>query len=158
MSKIIIFSGLTGSLSEDLDTSETSIDVSNTGPMYVGQVIKIDSEQLVITELSSQTTIKATRAQNSTSAAVHSNGAAIYSVNQINRVKYLYPDDKTLTVTTTEITVGDPPELIIGDLNSGNSTIVENVTNVPSDYYGDKYDYDSGTWTKRSDWDDSIES
>ena len=128
MSKIIIFSGLTGSLSEDLDTSETSIDVSNTGPMYVGQLIKIDSEQLVITELSSQTAIKATRAQNSTSAAVHSNGAAIYSVNQINRVKYLYPDDKTLTVTTTEITVGDPPELIIGDLNSGNSTIVENVT------------------------------
>ena len=158
MSKIIISYGVLGSLSEALDTSETAIDVSNTGPMYVGQVIKIDSEQLVITELSSETAIKATRAQNSTSAAVHSNGAVIYSVDQINRVKYLYPDDKTLTVTTTEITVGDPPELIIGDLHSGNSTIVEYVTNAPSDYFGDKYDYDSGTWTKRSDWDDSIDS
>ena len=158
MSKIIISYGVLGSLSEALDTSETAIDVSNTGPMYVGQVIKIDSEQLVITELSSETAIKATRAQNSTSAAVHSNGAVIYSVDQINRVKYLYPDDKTLTVTTTEITVGDPPELIITDLNSDNSTIVENVTNTPADYYGNKYTYVGGTWTKVSDWDDSIES
>ena len=81
-----------------------------------------------------------------------------YATDQSKRVKYLYPDDKTLTVSSEYITVGDPPELIIGDLHSGNSTIVENVTNVPSDYYGDKYDYDSGTWTKRSDWDDSIES
>ena len=81
-----------------------------------------------------------------------------YATDQSKRVKYLYPDDKTLTVSSEYITVGDPPELIIGDLHSGNSTIVENVTNVPSDYYGDKYDYDSGTWTKRSDWDDSIDS
>ena len=72
--------------------------------------------------------------------------------DQSKRVKYVYADDKTLTVTSDQITVGNPPELIIGDLHSGNSTIVENVTNVPSDYYGDKYDYDSGTWTKRSDW------
>ena len=81
-----------------------------------------------------------------------------YATDQSKRVKYLYPDDKTLTVLSDQIIVGDPPELIIGDLHSGNSTIVENVTNVPSDYYGDKYDYDSGTWTKRSDWDDSIDS
>ena len=77
---------------------------------------------------------------------------------QTKRVKYVYADDKTLTVTTTKITVGDPPELIIADLNSNNSTIVESVTNVPSDYYGDKYDYDSGTWTKRSDWSTDWES
>ena len=77
---------------------------------------------------------------------------------QTKRVKYVYADDKTLTVTTTEITVGDPPELIIGDLHSGNATIIENVTNVPSDYYRDKYDYDSGTWTKRSDYLDEWES
>ena len=68
------------------------------------------------------------------------------------RVKYVYADDKTLTVTSENITVGDPAELIIGDLNSGNSTIVESVSNVPGDYYGDKYDYDGGTWTKRDDW------
>ena len=77
---------------------------------------------------------------------------------QTKRVKYVYADDKTLTVTSEQITVGDPPERIISDLNSGNSTVVENVTNVPSAYFGDKYDYDSGTWTKRSDWDDSIDS
>ena len=81
-----------------------------------------------------------------------------YATAQSKRVKYVYADNKTLTVTSDQITVGDPPELIIADLNSNNSTIVESVTNVPSDYYGDKYDYDSGTWTKRSDWDDSIES
>ena len=79
-------------------------------------------------------------------------------VEEGKRVNFVYPDNKTLTITSTEITVGDPPELIIGDLHSGNATIIENVTNVPSDYYGDKYDYDSGTWTKRSDWDDSIDS
>ena len=73
------------------------------------------------------------------------------------RVKYIYADDKTLTVTSENITVGDPAELIIGDLNSGNSTIVESVSNVPGDYYGDKYDYDGGTWTKRDDWDDDWE-
>ena len=77
---------------------------------------------------------------------------------ETKRVKYVYADDKALTVTTTEITVGDPPELIISDLNSGNSTVIENVTNVPSDFFGDKYDYDSGTWTKRSDWNDDWEN
>ena len=65
---------------------------------------------------------------------------------------------QTIKITSTEITVGDPPELIIGDLHSGNATIIENVTNVPSDYYRDKYDYDSGTWTKRSDYLDEWES
>ena len=77
---------------------------------------------------------------------------------QTKRVKYVYADDKTLTVTSEQITVGDPPERIISDLNSGNSTVVENVTNVPSDYFGNKYDYDGGTWTKRSDWNDDWDS
>ena len=77
---------------------------------------------------------------------------------ETKRVKYVYADDKTLTVTSEDITVGDPPERIISDLNSGNSTVVENVTNVPSDFFGDKYDYDSGTWTKRSDWNDDWDS
>ena len=49
---------------------------------------------------------------------------------QTKRVKYVYADDKTLTVTSEYITVGDPPELIISDLNSGNSTVIENVTNL----------------------------
>ena len=79
-------------------------------------------------------------------------------VEEGKRVKFVYPDNKTLTITSTEITVGDPPELIIWDLHSGNATIIENVTNVPSDDYRDKYDYDSGTWTKRSDYLDEWES
>jgi len=80
-----------------------------------------------------------------------------YASDESKRVKYVYANDKTLTVTSKAITVGDPPELIIGDLHSGNSTIVESVSNVPGDYYGDKYNYDSGTWTKRDDWDDDWE-
>tara|TARA_R100000152_G_C6647689_1_gene90231 strand:- start:45 stop:314 length:270 start_codon:yes stop_codon:yes gene_type:complete len=77
---------------------------------------------------------------------------------ETKRVKYVYADDKTLSVTSEYITVGDPPELIISDLNSENATVIENVTNVPSDYFGDKYDYDSGTWTKRSDWNTDWEN
>ena len=66
--------------------------------------------------------------------------------------KYLLADDVAITATSETITVGDPPQFIICDLNSGNTTIVENLTNSPSDWVGGKYTLDGTTWTAVPDW------
>ena len=66
--------------------------------------------------------------------------------------KYLLADDVAITSTSDNITVGDPAQFIIGDLNSGTVTITENVTNAPSNWSGNRYKFDSGTWTENSDW------
>ena len=66
--------------------------------------------------------------------------------------KYLLADDVTVTATADNITVGDPAQFIIGDLNSGNATITENVTNAPSDWTGNKYKLDGTTWSANPDW------
>ena len=78
---------LTGTLNEGLDDSETGIDVTDSAGMYVGQRIKIDSEELVITAVNSKVLITANRAQNSTSAAEHTSGAAINDSN-VDLTKY----------------------------------------------------------------------
>jgi len=66
--------------------------------------------------------------------------------------KYLLADDVTITSTSDNITVGDPAQFIISDLNSSNATITENVTNAPSDWVGNKYKLDGTTWTANPDW------
>ena len=66
--------------------------------------------------------------------------------------KYLLADDVTITATADNITVGDPAQFIIGDLNSGNATITENVTNAPADWAGNKYTFDGTTWELNPDW------
>jgi hypothetical protein len=66
--------------------------------------------------------------------------------------KYLLADDVAITATADNITVGDPAQFIIGDLNSGNATITENVTNAPSDWTGNKYKLDGTTWSANPDW------
>lgn len=66
--------------------------------------------------------------------------------------KYLLADDVAITATAGNITVGDPAQFIIGDLNSGNATITENVTNAPSDWTGNKYKLDGTTWSANPDW------
>jgi hypothetical protein len=71
--------------------------------------------------------------------------------------KYLLEDDVTITATATEITVGDPAQFIIGDMNTGNSTITENVTNAPDDWMGCKYTFDGTTWTIVEGWVDPVE-
>ena len=78
---------LTGTLNEGLDDSETGIDVTDSAGMYVGQRIKIDSEELIITAVNSKVLITANRAQNSTSAAEHTSGAAINDSN-VDLTKY----------------------------------------------------------------------
>ena len=71
--------------------------------------------------------------------------------------KYLLADDVTITATSNDITVGDPAQFIIADLNSGNTTIVENITNAPSDWIGNKYKLDGTTWSANPDWVDPDE-
>jgi len=66
--------------------------------------------------------------------------------------KYLLADDVKITATSDTITVGDPAQFIIADLNSGNTTITENVTNAPSDWVGNKYKLDGSTWSANPDW------
>ena len=66
--------------------------------------------------------------------------------------KYLLADDVKITATSDNITVGDPPQFIIADLNSSNATITENVTNAPEDWVGNKYKLDGTTWSANSDW------
>lgn len=66
--------------------------------------------------------------------------------------KYLLADDVTITATTDNITVGDPAQFIIGDLNSTTVTITENVTNAPANWTGNKYFFDGTTWTLNPYW------
>ena len=60
--------------------------------------------------------------------------------NATNTSRYLLADDKPVNVTSQNIEVGDPANLdyIVGDLNSGNATVIENVTE-PDDWFGCKY-------------------
>ena len=71
--------------------------------------------------------------------------------------KYLLADDVTITATADSITVGDPAQFIIADLNSSNATITENVTNAPEDWMGNKYKLDGTTWSANPDWVDPSE-
>ena len=59
-----------------------------------------------------------------------------------------------LNIGSEEIAVGNPAnlEFYIGDLNSGNCTLHENVTNAPDDWIGNKYTFDGTTWTQDSNW------
>ncbi len=69
-----------------------------------------------------------------------------------NLSKYLLADDVTITATASDITVGDPAQFIIADLNSTTVTVTDNVTNAPDDWTGNKYFFDGTTWTANPDW------
>ena len=66
--------------------------------------------------------------------------------------KYLLADDVTITATADNITVGDPAQFIIGDLNSTTVTVTDGVTNAPDNWTGNRYTFDGTTWTANSDW------
>ena len=66
--------------------------------------------------------------------------------------KYLLADNVVLTSTATEITVGDPAQFIIADLNSGTVTVTDNVSNAPADWMGNKYTFNGSAWAANPDW------
>jgi hypothetical protein len=66
--------------------------------------------------------------------------------------KYLLADNVTLTSTANDITVGDPAQFIIADLNSGTVTVTDNVSNAPADWTGNKYTFNGSAWAANPDW------
>jgi len=71
--------------------------------------------------------------------------------NESNISAYLYDNDVPVAVESNRIVVGDPLELIIGDMHSGNATVHENVT-APADWFGGQYLFDGTTWTEVDGW------
>lgn len=79
--------------------------------------------------------------------------------NSTKLSKYLLDDATPVTFLVDRINVGDPDNLdfIISDLNEGNASLIENVVNVPEEWFGNKYtfDVDRGSaeqWTQDPDW------
>ena len=64
---------------------------------------------------------------------------------------YLFEDNVSVALSDTNITVGDPAILIIGDCSSTDTVLHEGVT-APDDWYGHKYTYDGTTWTVVAGW------
>ncbi|MEK7400553.1 MAG: DUF5309 family protein [Candidatus Poribacteria bacterium] len=76
---------LTTTLNEELDNSETEIDVVD-GTIFedtVDTVIRIDREYMLVTGVSTNTLTVATRPYGSTSAATHASGAVVHIVSQV---------------------------------------------------------------------------
>ena len=63
---------------------------------------------------------------------------------------YLFADSETVDVQADRVVVGDPETLIIGDCDSSNATLIENVTE-PTEWTGWKYLYD-GEWQTNPDY------
>lgn len=66
--------------------------------------------------------------------------------------KYLLEDTTAVASSADNITVGNPAQFIIGDLNSSNATVYENVTDAPADWTGNKYTFDGASWVLNPDW------
>lgn len=60
-------------------------------------------------------------------------------ITQGTIAKYIFDDSDEISVESGRIVT---PDFIIGDLNSGNSTLYTGVTDVPEDFTGDKYLFD----------------
>lgn len=58
--------------------------------------------------------------------------------------KYVFADDVTVVLAADKITT---PNFVIGDLNSSNATLINNVT-PPIDWEGGKYIFNNGVWTR----------
>lgn len=70
--------------------------------------------------------------------------------NENNWSLYIFENSVSVSMNSDSITT---PDFIIGDLNSSNATMVENVT-PPSDWTGCKYIYADSTWTLNPEWTD----
>ena len=116
-------------LNEALDNSETGIDVDDGTVFSINDVIKIDSEQMLITSISTNT-LTVTRAYNSTSATTHLNnagitivvdGAEVISVPKLMRREFkMLPDEVTSTLSTGwSLSAGSLANTFNGD--TGNS-------------------------------------
>ena len=69
-----------------------------------------------------------------------------------NISKYAIADDVSIESTAANITVGDPVQFIIADLNDTTTTVYADVTNTPDDWVGNKYKYNGTKWTANADY------
>ena len=76
----------TSTLAEDLDASETGVDVSAGTAFTTGQIIRIDSEDMLITVIATNT-LTVRRAQNGTAGATHTSGAAIAVITPLDAIE-----------------------------------------------------------------------
>jgi hypothetical protein len=65
--------------------------------------------------------------------------------------KYMLDDGEVVVFTEQNIVVGNPPKFAIGDLNSNNAIMYENVT-APEDWFGNKYTFTGSEWVINSNW------
>ena len=78
--------------------------------------------------------------------------------NETRASKYLVADNYVIESSESSITMGDPVDFIIGDLNSTNSTVIEGVTE-PDDWFGCKYTCSpDGVFTVVDGWVDPREA
>tara|TARA_Y100000758_G_C16024144_1_gene412189 strand:+ start:593 stop:886 length:294 start_codon:yes stop_codon:yes gene_type:complete len=72
-------------------------------------------------------------------------------VNKNSKVSvYIFPDDTDVTLEENQITT---PDFAIGDMNSTDSELVEDIVDPPADWIGHKYVYD-GKWSRSAYWQD----
>lgn len=72
--------GTTTTLAEDLDASETAVDVADGTVTFIGGYVQVDSELLAVTNISTNT-LTVTRGVGGTEATTHSNGATVTPVS-----------------------------------------------------------------------------
>ena len=64
---------------------------------------------------------------------------------------YVFEDSETVTMGSDQITVGDPVDRTLGDLNSSNAQLHAGVT-APDNWAGWKHTYDGSSWGDVSGW------
>jgi hypothetical protein len=64
---------------------------------------------------------------------------------------YLYDDSEIINIQKDSVVIGNPPTLIIGDINIHNGQVYKNVT-PPDDWKGNKYLFDGKTWELNPDF------
>ena len=77
--------------------------------------------------------------------------------NSTNVVKYILADNQTVTARSNGTwTVSKPGSATIdfgiSDMTSSNSTVLSNISTVPSGAIGSQYTYSGGTWTQIEGW------
>lgn len=77
--------------------------------------------------------------------------------NEDNISIYLIDDGATVTFTADQVhIIGDPEmgDVVVGDRSPDDTTLYENVTDAPDDWFGWKYIYDGSEWTLNPDFTD----
>jgi hypothetical protein len=100
----------TSGLDEDLDNSETAVDVTTVGNFSIGDMIQVNAERMYITNISSDT-LTVRRAQDGTSAATHTEEDVIFIVNPKTPTRYSELSSETLTFTKNGSTFNYPKQM-----------------------------------------------